>query len=598
MADRRRWLTFHIPMDDQKRYQKNLSCLRKTHPAIYDLVSAFTAEALPRFGSQPGDRVPEVEKALQAGGDFFYFLGMGDGSLLAQCAEAITRENRGVLVIEPSMENLIRNLRARDLRRWFLSGKIFWIAGEAVRASLFQVFDRTLCYAAAHPYFFVLPSEVALDRETELDKMYQWLRVEVIRRKKAMTARLKELPSLLPVNADRPRRIWTFDDFRGKSRFSTIQHVLLRNLFYGLRRLGYETEYIALRDGRYYPPYYRILRMALFKPDLIFLCNTGPAYEMALGAELSRSLKIPKVTWFADDPVYAEHLLLRHKTSPDETYLIADYEWGGPLVENGANPPLYMPGAATRTCRGRKRGSRVCDVVFVGQVRDQRAFFAGLSPAWREYCQRVVMEKLRFPRKDARAAMAQFPMPGSLEPDCMDELRQKVLWEANTRFRLNVVASLADCDLRIYGNEAWLALLAPEIAQRCFRGVLRFKHLGEVYRNARISLNIHSLQSYTCLNVRDFDVPASGGFLLSDWLPHADEVFKPGFIGDLPLGDESAQEVFFYRTIAEMKQLVEYFLRNEDRRQACIERARQRVLLEHTYAHRARFLHELFQRII
>ncbi len=332
-------------------------------------------------------------------------------------------------------------------------------------------------------------------------------------------------------------------------------------------------------------------------PDLIFLCNQGPAYEMSLGAELSRSLPIPKVTWFADDPIYAEHLLLRHKITPDETYLVADYEWVDPLIENGASPPSYMPGAATHTRRGKKRSSRVCDIVFVGQVRDQRAFFESLSPAWKAYCQKVVMEKLRYPRKKVREVMAQFPMPGYLAADRMDELRQKILWEANTRFRMSVITSLSDYDLRIYGNEAWVALLPPSLAQRCFRGVVRFKHLPEVYRNARITLNIHSLQSYTCLNVRDFDVPVAGGFLLSDWLPRAEEVVRPGYVGDLPLPEDYDREIFFYRTLPELKQLANYFLEHEEQRHECTERARRRILSEHTYSHRAQWLHELFQSI-
>lgn len=585
-------------MDERIRLQQNLACLRKIHPAVYGQFESLSRNDAPGEVFPGGDYSVDIQKALEGGADFFYFIGIGDGALLVQNAERIAGENRGALVIEPSLENFLYALRRYDFRPCLRGGKFFWAIGEELETSIAEVLDRTLCSAATRPFFFITPTSGDSQERDRLGGVLQWLRAEIIRRKKLLMDRLQQLPSRLPVKSQRPKRIWTFDDFRGKAKFSTIQQVLIRNLLFGLRRLGYETEYTVLRDGQYYPPYYRILRMALFEPDLIFLCNLGPAYEMALGVELSRSLKIPKVTWFADDPVYAEHLLMRYKASPDETYLIADYEWGGPLRENGAKPPLFMPGAATRARRGRKRGSRLCDVVFVGQVRDRRAFFAALSPAWRDYAQRVVSEKLRYPRKDVREAMALFPMPSLLEADRLDELRQQILWEANTRFRVNAVMALADCDLRIYGNDAWLALLPPDMARRCFRGILRFQHLAEVYRNARIALNVHSLQSYTCLNVRDFDVPASGGFLLSDWLPRAEEVFNPGFIGDLPLNADSSQEVFFYRTIPEMKRLVEYFLQNEDRRLECVERARTRVLSDHTYAHRAEFLDELFQTLL
>jgi hypothetical protein len=236
----------------------------------------------------------------------------------------------------------------------FVRGKVFWAAGKDWESQIEAVFDTTICYAASQPYICIYDTDLSRARNDLWPDLIQWLRGEIARRKKSLTERIKNLPSMLRMRPNASLRIWTFDDFRGKARYTTIQSVLMRSLLFHLRKFGYETRYTVLRDGCYYPPYYRIFQMAEFEPDLIFLCNQGPAYEMALGADLSRSLNIPKVVWFADDPVYAEHLLLRHKVSPDETYLVADYEWGDPLVENGSSPPLFMPGAATRTHRAQK----------------------------------------------------------------------------------------------------------------------------------------------------------------------------------------------------------------------------------------------------
>jgi spore maturation protein CgeB len=119
-----------------------------------------------------------------------------------------------------------------------------------------------------------------------------------------------------------------------------------------------------------------------------------------------------------------------------------------------------------------------------------------------------------------------------------------------------------------------------------------------VYRNAIITLNIHSLQTYTCLNVRDFDVPASGGFLLSDWLPRVDDFFVPGFSDDLDRLQEKEIEIFLYRNPTELRRVVSYFLENPEARHPIIERARQRVIEYHTYSNRAKTLAQLLTRVV
>jgi len=303
-------------------------------------------------------------------------------------------------------------------------------------------------------------------------------------------------------------------------------------------------------------------------------------------------LPIPKIVWHADDPVYGEHLLERYKVTGDESHWVADYGWQKTLEQYGAQNVQYLPGAATKTKRGKKRGRHQCDIVFVGQVREQSQFFAGLSPGWRTYSEQVIHEKMRFPRKDLNDVLNQFPKPEPIALDLFDELKQKILWEANTRFRLQIIKGLIDFDLRIYGNDAWLKWLPPDVANRCFKGVAHYRRLFDIYRNARITLNIHSLQTYTCMNVRDFDVPAAGGFLLSDWLPRADEIYQPGFVSDLPMNGLSNKQVFFYRSVTELQKTASYFIEHEDQRLECIERAREHVMHHHTYQHRAQTLYQ------
>ncbi|MDX9752871.1 MAG: glycosyltransferase [bacterium] len=572
-------------------YQRNLSVLKKTHPALYTQVQSVPEVAQSPLPSCPPSQAASVLGRFDAGADFLYLTGVGDGSCLQQVAGPIVENNRGILVIEPRMEGFAALLATQDCVPLLRSRRIFWAVGDDVMAQVRACWDVSYCQAAAQPLYVASEPADPLARNLLLA-----VKDEVAARK----ARLKHLLAGLPqrLREKKPeRRVWTYADLRGKAGYSLIQHVLIRTLCHELEKRGYEVEYTVLRPGEYYPPYYRILKLVAFEPSLIFLCNEAPATEIALGYEFSRSLPIPKVVWYADDPLYGEHLLDRYPLGEDELFGVADWEWRDTLVRHGARRLFFMPGAATSTRRGRPRAARRCEVVFVGQVRDQRAFFGQLSPAWQGYCEQVIQEKLAYPRKKVREVMAQFPMPGELPLDTLDEFRQKLLWEANSRFRVGVIRSLLDLDLHVYGNEDWTRLLPDPAFARCYKGILPFKQAADLSASAAVVLNIHSLQSYTCLNVRDFDVPAAGGFLLSDWLPKADEIFEPGFVTDLPLGADARPDVFFYRSVAELRRLLAYFLSHENERRASVERARAKVIAHHTYAHRARLLDTLFTSI-
>ncbi len=566
--------------------EKNLSKLRKHHPALYS--SLFPDETFPDSYTSTGLRetgqTEAVATRLREGMDFAYFIGVGYDDTLFNVSADITNKNRGIFIIEPDIQSFFTLLNQCDIHPLFMNQKIFWAVGDGWQKQLESIWKKTHCYAAAQPAFFHLTPAV------KNQSIERYIRREMQSEKQRLQQGIEQLPDTLQHIPKSPLRIWCYEDLRGKQKYSTIQHALLRTLFHYWNELGCETEYTTMVDGEYYPPYYRIIKLAEFKPNIIFLCNKSPVYEFALGRELSRSLPIPKFIWHADDPIYAEHLLERYRITEDESHWAADYGWQNTLKRYGAKNVRYLPGAVTNIRRGKRRGKHKCDIVFVGQVRDQSAFFARLSPAWKAYVERVIAEKLRFPRKDVYEVLHQFPKPEEIAMDLFDELKQKILWEANTRFRVQVIQSLAQYDLRIYGNEAWLKWLPDAVAKRCYKGVLHYKHLFEVYRNAAITLNIHSLQTYTCMNVRDFDVPASGGFLVSDWLPRAEEIFQPGFATDLPLEESKQPDVFFYRSFVELQKIVDYFLVHKEERDQCVERARNRVLSRHTYKERAAVL--------
>ena len=76
------------------------------------------------------------------------------------------------------------------------------------------------------------------------------------------------------------------------------------------------------------------------------------------------------------------------------------------------------------------------------------------------------------------------------------------------------------------------------------------------------------------MNQRTFDVPAAGGFLISDEMEGLGDVLEIG------------KEVVVYHSPQELRELVIYYLDHPDERREIAERARFRVMRDHTFSNR------------
>lgn len=97
-----------------------------------------------------------------------------------------------------------------------------------------------------------------------------------------------------------------------------------------------------------------------------------------------------------------------------------------------------------------------------------------------------------------------------------------------------------------------------------------------IYNGARISVNLQSTKfQVNGLSVRIFEVAACGGFSITEAKP------------DLPLFFNPQDEIETFTDAADLKRKVEYYLGHPKERQEMANRAKRRVLAEHTYTHRA-----------
>jgi spore maturation protein CgeB len=101
-----------------------------------------------------------------------------------------------------------------------------------------------------------------------------------------------------------------------------------------------------------------------------------------------------------------------------------------------------------------------------------------------------------------------------------------------------------------------------------------YSELPLVFNGTDVNVNTTSFQMNSGVNQRVFDVPACGAFLLTDHQPDMDTFF------------DLKREAVCYEVTAEAQDQVAHYLKHPKERKQIAERARQRVLCEHTYKHR------------
>jgi spore maturation protein CgeB len=112
-------------------------------------------------------------------------------------------------------------------------------------------------------------------------------------------------------------------------------------------------------------------------------------------------------------------------------------------------------------------------------------------------------------------------------------------------------------------------------------GVVSGATAARIYSAAKVGLNRHHPQSRDGgLNMRTFELLASGIVPLTDYVPGIEELLEPD------------QELVCYRSVAEAQDLAVRLIADGPQRALIATRGRARVIAEHTYVARMRTLCE------
>ncbi len=325
-----------------------------------------------------------------------------------------------------------------------------------------------------------------------------------------------------------------------------------------------------------------VLRMRSFDPHLVFSINHAGCDREGFVLAALKDAGIPAVLWYVDNPfaLLPEDLpsMVRDAAllaSFDSSYVDGLRERTG--VESihlplGTNPERFQPSheeAAGVDWR----------VSFIGNLDLARAArrredAIQENPSAARWIDRAVEAMMGAPFSSAhRALSALDALPGW--NDLPLDLRGKIILaaeaEASARRRLEIVTRLGQERIRVIGGSEW----KTHVGQRQWVPPVNYlTGLCRLYQRSRINLNISRYQLRAGVNQRVFDVPAAGGFLLTDRTSELERYLEPG------------EEIIFYEDSRDLKEKVSYYLAHDRQRKEMARKARSRVLSEHTYGHR------------
>jgi spore maturation protein CgeB len=146
--------------------------------------------------------------------------------------------------------------------------------------------------------------------------------------------------------------------------------------------------------------------------------------------------------------------------------------------------------------------------------------------------------------------------------------------------RHQMFMKLLDFDFKIWGQDWNLASPLGRIVQNKSERIAPEDYI-KVYNASKINLNLHSSPTHEgvnphgdFVNPRTFELAACGAFQLVDHRSELPELFDIG------------KEMVTFKDASDLREKIKYYLDHPDERNAVTERARERVLAEHTYTHR------------
>jgi len=159
--------------------------------------------------------------------------------------------------------------------------------------------------------------------------------------------------------------------------------------------------------------------------------------------------------------------------------------------------------------------------------------------------------------------------------DVKSKIRDIVFIGTWTRSREKLLSGLTEFDLSIYGVRSNWRHCKDKGVRACYRGKPAF---GEMYSRilceSKIALNFIRSQNSSAHNMKTFEIPATGTFMMSTRTTEQKEFFKEGY------------EAEYFFTLSELKEKIPYYIENDEERERIAHNGYLKVKDKHSYDQR------------
>jgi spore maturation protein CgeB len=363
---------------------------------------------------------------------------------------------------------------------------------------------------------------------------------------------------------------------------------VVRDLFDGAADLGWEVFSVPMKaKGAADSAFLADLLKALvqYRPDFIITINHLGFDEKGILAGVLADYRIPTASWFVDHPM---PILGPAGSNTSPFIQVFSFErtslsW---LSAHGYEDPLYLPTGANRRhfhparIDQALRATLSCSLSFAGNSWWTKARCEP-EPSIRKAAEKAA-RGFRIEKRSSLDGL-ESTLVSSFQGAPRDRyaVAQVLLAEASMQRRRDFARALKPVGLRIFGDPFW-EKMAPGIDLAPF--VDHELGLPALFSACSINANITAVQMPTAVNQRVWDVPAAGGFLLTD-----DQE-------DALMHFEENKEIAVYRSFEEAADKARYYLANDHQREAASVACLAKIDSFHCLTHRLKVVGDKMKR--